>query len=125
MRLKRKHWKAPSMTACKGEIWLANLNPQKKPNEVGKMRPVLVIQNDILNRSAYPNTIVIPLSTRLVDDAEPLRFRISARKKLEKDSDALIGHIRSIDNDRFVEKLAEVTEEELKTVLKLLIEILE
>lgn len=113
------------MTACKGEIWLANLNPQKRANEIGKMRPVLVIQSDVLNHAAYTNTIGIPLTTQLIDDAEPLRFRFTAREKLEKNSDALIGHIRSIDNDRFVEKLANATEDELKTVMMLLIEILD
>jgi len=113
------------MTACRGEIWLANLNPQKKANEIGKMRPVLIIQSDVLNQSAYTTTVVIPLTTQLIDDAEPLRFRFTAREKLQKNSDALIGHIRSIDNDRFVEKLATATDEEIKTVMMLLIEILD
>jgi mRNA interferase MazF len=31
--------------AYRGEIWLANLNPNKKNNEVGKTRPVLIIQD--------------------------------------------------------------------------------
>lgn len=113
------------MTAYKGEIWLANLNPQKKANEVGKMRPVLVIQSDLLNQSAYTNTVVIPLTTQIIDDAEPLRLRFRAREKLKHDSDALIGHIRSIDNDRFVEKLATATDEELKAVMLFLLEILD
>ncbi len=113
------------MTACKGEIWLANLNPQKKANEIGKIRPVLVIQSDVLNQSSYTTTVIIPLTTQLIDDAEPLRFRFTAREKLEKNSDALIGHVRSIDNDRFVEKIATSTDDELKTVLILLIEILD
>lgn len=113
------------MTACKGEIWLANLNPQKRANEIGKLRPVMVVQSDVLNQSAYSNTIVIPLTTQLIDDAEPLRFRMTAREKLEKNSDVLIGHIRSIDNDRFVEKLANATNDELKMVMKFLLEILD
>ncbi len=113
------------MTACKAEIWLANLNPQKKANEIGKMRPVLVIQTDLLNQSSYGNTIVLPLTTQLVDEAEPLRFRISKQEKLEKDSDILIGHIRSIDNDRFIEKLATVDNDEMTLIMKLLLEILD
>lgn len=39
----------------KGEIWLVNLNPIKKNNEMGKVRPVLVYQNDELNHSDYPS----------------------------------------------------------------------
>lgn len=48
------------MTAYRGEIWLANLNPVKKNNEVGKVRPVLIFQNDDLNESQYPTTIILP-----------------------------------------------------------------
>jgi len=53
----------------KGEIWIANLNPVKKNNEVGKIRPVLIFQTNDLNQSDYPTTIVIPLTTSLIDDA--------------------------------------------------------
>ncbi len=113
------------MTVCKGEIWLANLNPQKQANEVGKIRPVLVMQGDALNRTMYPSVIVMPLTTQLVDDAEPLRFRITPRQKLEKVSDLLVAHIRAIDRNRLIEKLAELTVEELRQVQMLLDEILE
>ena len=37
------------MMVSRGEIWLANLNPTKKNNEIGKVRPVLIYQNDELN----------------------------------------------------------------------------
>lgn len=30
------------MMVSKGEIWLVNLNPIKKNNEMGKIRPVVV-----------------------------------------------------------------------------------
>ena len=72
------------MMVCRGEIWLVNLNPTKKSNEMGKVRPVVVFQNDELNHSDYPTTIVIPLSTSLVDDSQPIRMRVSAREDLEK-----------------------------------------
>ncbi len=113
------------MTVSKGEIWLANLNPQKKPNEVGKMRPVLVVQSDFLNVNNYPTTIVIPLSTKLIDDTEPLRYRVTKREKLQQNSDALIAHIRAIDNNRFVEKLACLIPKEIKSVKKLVTEIID
>ncbi len=111
------------MTVSKGEIWLANLNPVKKSNEMGKIRPVLVYQNDELNHSAYPTTIVIPFSTSLVDDAQPLRLRIIKRDKLQKDSDLVITQIRSVDNDRFIEKLGNLESKEMKKVKELFDEI--
>ena len=112
------------MTAYRSEIWLANLNPSKKVNEVGKIRPVLIFQNDELNESNYATTIIIPLTTSLIDDAEPLRYRINTREKLEKNSDLLIAHIRSIDNDRLIQKIAQLTTEEMYKVKKLLDEVL-
>jgi len=108
---------------CRGEIWLVNLNPLKKTNEMGKIRPVLVYQNDELNHSDYPSTIVIPLSTSLVEDAEPIRMRINKREKLEQDSDIVITQIRAIDNDRLIEKLATLTKEEMQKVKELFEEI--
>jgi len=50
------------MTALRSEIWLANLNPSKKSNEIGKIRPVLIFQNDELNRSSYPTTVILIMS---------------------------------------------------------------
>jgi mRNA interferase MazF len=82
-----------------GEIWLADLNP-KVGTELGKLRPVLIIQNQILLEINHPSTLIIPLTTKLIDDTEPLRIRIKAQYKLEKDSDLLIDQIRAIDNKR-------------------------
>jgi len=112
------------MTISKGEIWLANLNPIKKNNEIGKIRPVLIYQSDDLNHNNYPSTIILPLSTELIDDVQPIRFRISKREKLKKDSDIVITQIRAIDNSRFVEKLAVLNADELFQINKLLFEVM-
>lgn len=82
-----------------GEVWLANLNPGKG-TEPGKTSPVFILQNQTLLDIQHPSTVIIPLTTRLIDDAEPLRLRISAQDKLKKDSDLLIDQIRAIDNKR-------------------------
>ena len=85
-----------------GEIWLANLNPVKG-TEPGKIRPVLIMQNQALLDADHPSTLIIPLTTSLVDDAEPLRLRITACGKLDKDSDLLLDQLRAIDNKRLIE----------------------
>ncbi len=108
----------------KGEIWLVNLNPIKKKNEIGKIRPVLVFQNDDLNHNSYPTTIVIPLSTHLIDDSEPIRYRIKKRDDLEKDSDIVLTQIRAIDNTRFIKKLAILSDDEMKKLKELFDEIM-
>ena len=113
------------MTVSRGEIWLANLNPSKRNNEVGKVRPVLVWQSDLLNHSAYPTVIIFPLTTSLVDDTEPLRMRIQKRERLDKDSDMLIAQIRAVDKSRLIEKLATVTDEEIRRIKLLFDEVTE
>ena len=84
-----------------GAVWLADLNPQRG-TEPGKTRPVLIIQNQALLDAGHPSTLVIPLTTRLIEDAAPLRLRLSTRDRLDRDSDLLIDQIRAIDNKRLV-----------------------
>jgi mRNA interferase MazF len=98
---------------CRGEIWLINLNPIKKSNEMGKIRPALVYQNNELNHNDYPTTIIIPLSTSLIDNTQPIRYRITKRDDLKEDSDLVLTQIRAIDNDRFIKKLGNLTKVEL------------
>ena len=91
----------------KGEIYLAKLNP-KKGNEVGKIRPVLIYQTNLLNDCEHLTTIILPISTILIDDAYPLRYRISKRDNLEKNSDILCDQIRALDNQRIIPNLLTV-----------------
>lgn len=85
----------------RGEIWLADLNPPRG-TETGKTRPVLIVQSQALLDAGHPSTYVIPLTTKLVDDAEPLRIRVSAGGGLPQDSDLLMDQMRAIDNRRLV-----------------------
>ena len=85
----------------RGEIWLANLNPQRG-TEPGKTRPVLVVQAQALLDAEHPSTIVVPLTMRLVENAEPLRVRVPRSGKLRRDSDVLVDQLRAIDNRRLV-----------------------
>ena len=91
----------------RGVIYLANFNPSKG-TEPGKVRPCLVLQSDLLNEAGHPSTTVAPLTSQLTDDAVPLRFRISARDKLQSDSDVMIDQIRTIDNKRINDELLTV-----------------
>lgn len=84
-----------------GEIWLADLSP-KVGTELGKLRPVLVIHDQMLLDVEHPSTLIVPLTTNLIDNAEPLRIRIKPQDKLQKESDIIIDQIRAIDNQRLV-----------------------
>jgi mRNA interferase MazF len=107
-----------------GSIWLANLHP-RRGTEAGKTRPVLIIQNAALLDAMHPSTLIIPLTTNLVDDAEPLRIRVPAQEKLRKDSDLLIDQIRAIDNERFASgPLLQCSQEFMENVYSAILEVL-
>ncbi len=107
-----------------GEIWLADLNP-RVGTEAGKRSPVLILQNQILLDVTHPSTIILPLTTKLINNAFPLRIRLHAQKKLIKDSDIMIDQIRAIDNQRLVEgPLVKCSEEVLYDVKLAVIEVL-
>ena len=86
----------------RGELWLANLHP-RRGTEPGKTRPVLIVQSQALLDAGHPSTLIVPLTTSLVDDAEPLRIRLPAAGRLRRTSDLLIDQLRAIDNRRLVQ----------------------
>jgi mRNA interferase MazF len=82
------------------EFQLASNTDPRQGTEPGKVRPVLVLQNQALLDVDHPSTLILPLSTNLIDKAEPLRVRIPAQGLLERDYDVLIDQLRAIDNVR-------------------------
>ncbi len=104
------------MDLNRGDIVGINLNP-KKGDEVGKIRPCVIISNDDEN-NILDTIIVIPLSTKLIDDMLPYRLRLLKRDKLEKDSDVLVNHIRTISKKRVTSKIAKITNDEYKMIIQ-------
>lgn len=91
-------------TVKRYEIWLANLNPQRG-TEAGKVRPVLVVQSNLLN-NAHPSTVICPITTNVQPTLGVLRVHLKKGEGgLEKDSDVLIDQLRTIDNKRLVKNL--------------------
>jgi mRNA interferase MazF len=86
----------------RGEVWLANLNP-RRGTEPGKTRPVLIVQSQPLIDAGHPSTLVVPMTTNLEDDAEPLRVRVPADHGLRRESDLLIDQLSAIDNRRLLD----------------------
>jgi mRNA interferase MazF len=86
----------------RGEVWLANLDP-RHGTEAGKTRPVLIVQAQALLDAKHPSMLIIPLTTNLVEDAEPLRIRVPSSGRLRRTSDLLIDQLRAIDNRRLTD----------------------
>ncbi len=85
----------------KFHIYLADLNPPMG-SEPGKIRPVVVLQTDLLN-NIHPSTIICPITTKTSKDAEILRVHLYKKEAdLYHDSDILVDQIRTIDNRRFL-----------------------
>ena len=92
---------------------MAKLYPSKG-HEPGKTRPVLVLQTNMLNDIGHTTVIVVPLTTQLIDNVYPLRFRITKRDDLRENSELLCDQIRAIDINRLLpEKLALLSRQEM------------
>jgi mRNA interferase MazF len=92
------------------DIWIADLEPQRG-TETGKVRPVLIVQTNLLNNE-HPSSVVCPLTTNVQKDSEILRVHIKkGTSNLKVDSDIMIDQIRAIDNRRLVNKIGELTKE--------------
>ena len=88
----------------KGEIWWANLPTDPYGSEPGKRRPVLIIQNDLINRSNI-KTIICAVITSNMNQAQ-VPGNILLEKSitgLDKTSVANFSQILTIDKTRFTE----------------------
>lgn len=105
------------------EIWLADLN-LRIGTEPGKVRPVVIVQTDLLNE-IHPSTIICPVTTNVNVDIEILRIHLD-KKQLDYASDILVDQVRAIDNKRLIKKLSRLTvnqEKLLKKSLRIVLEI--
>ena len=98
----------------RGDVWLVNLSPNTRPDEIGKTRPALIIQCDELNETLN-NTVIIPFSTQVVDDAEPIRINYSFAF-LDKKSDLIITQIKAVSNTRLIKQIGTIPPIEMSKI---------
>jgi mRNA interferase MazF len=95
------------MKIRRGVLYLADLSP-RRGTEPGKMRPVLVVQNDLLNEVEHPSTWILPCTTRVVGDS---LLRVVLPRGVagnSEDCEVMIDQSRAIDNARFTKALRPV-----------------
>ena len=92
-------------------VYVVDLEPRVR-SKPGKQRPCLAIQPTEFSLAGLESTVVLPLTTRLVqEDAFPLRVRIPAGTAgLDRNSDVLIDQILAWDNSLFRRELGELPE---------------
>ncbi|SMN01111.1 Programmed cell death toxin YdcE [uncultured Candidatus Thioglobus sp.] len=99
----------------RGEIYLANLNPSRGA-EIGKIRPVLVIQSNQLNNINHPTVNILPLTTSCKKNTF-LRLRIKQRDQLKYNSDVICDYVRAIDSNKFTsDMLTKLTQNEMQQI---------
>jgi len=100
----------------RGEIWVGNLNPNRG-NEVGKIRPVLILQADFLLEQGEPTIVVLPLTTQVRNSKEPLHVTIAARDQLLQDCQVMPEQPRTLDRSRLAQgPLTRLTAQEMRAV---------
>lgn len=99
------------MEIKKWHIYTANLAP-RFGTEPGKLRPVIVIQTDLLNEADHPSTLICPLTTKILPKIKWLRIHLDKNEAgLKEKSDILVDQIRAIDNRRFEKNLGVISKE--------------
>ncbi len=108
----------------RGEIWIGNLNPSRG-REIGKIRPVLIIQSDELDEDTTPMLVILPLSTQVYPAFKRWRVSIPAKERLLKLCQVVTDQPRALDRSRFGEgPLATLSTEEMAAVEKSLLAVM-
>lgn len=103
----------------RGEVYLVNFG-KKYNSQFGKIRPALIIQNDVANRNIdkvdFKGVTVIPMSTNIFGG--DLRVKINNRDNLEKSSEICVNELCTLDLSRIkLDKLlTSLNADELKEV---------
>ena len=101
----------------RGGIYLAKLNPAKT-SEVGKVRPVIILNAQKILDMSPPVIFVCPLSSKSHSDFGSIHLRLKPRDNLEVESFALIEHCRAIGITRIIYPgIANVTNMELSSII--------
>ncbi|MEI6731057.1 MAG: type II toxin-antitoxin system PemK/MazF family toxin [archaeon] len=103
------------MEIKRGDILLVNFEPVRG-SEQGKVRPAVVVQNDVFNRFS-PLLIVIPLTSKIYTKGYPTNVFVKSEESgLNNDSTILSNQIRTIDKSRVVKKISFLNSELMKKV---------
>jgi mRNA interferase MazF len=112
------------MPIKRGHLYVIDFNPRIK-TKPGKLRPALVLQSDLVNEAGYPSTMVIPTTTRLIEDAGILRLRLNkGQGGLARDSDLLLGQMIAVANESFRQEIGALPDslmEELETRIRIIL----
>jgi mRNA interferase MazF len=100
----------------RGEVWRINLDPTIGA-EIRKTRPVIIVNDDDIG--ILPLKVIVPITDwKARYDLAVWMTKIEPNKRngLSKTSAADTFQIRSVSQERFVEKIGKVSDEELAEI---------
>ena len=100
--------------ASRGEIWRVDLKPIRG-HEQGRVRPALIISNDILNRGPAGLVTVVPLTTK----PRPIRSFLEIHPPdggLQKTSYIICDQVRTISTERLGKRFGAISKAMLAEV---------
>jgi len=115
----------PAVAVCRGDIFWVDLSGATGSEIDHKVRPAVVIQNDIGNRYS-PTTIVAPLSGRIRGKVYPIEVRLDSSDVLvstgdtglQKVSKVKLEQIRTVDKTRLRTRIGKVSPKKMVEIDK-------
>lgn len=100
----------------RGEIWWADL-AEPQGSEPGSRRPVLIVQDDLLNRSRLQSVMVAPLTSNLLRARAMGNVLLtSADAGLPRDSVVLVCQVMTVDKHFLTELVGALPRRALRLI---------
>lgn len=101
-----------------GEIWMSDLNPVIGSEQAGR-RPVVILSGNLMNKFLQV-VITAPLTSKIKNYQGNPIIQPSSSNGLKLESELMIFHVRSISKDRLIEKVGNISDQELRQALETL-----
>lgn len=98
-----------------GEIWMSDLNPVIGSEQACR-RPVVILSGNLMNKFLQV-VITAPLTSKIKNYQGNPVLKPSPLNGLKLESELMVFHIRTISKVRLIERIGEITKEELRTSL--------
>ncbi|MBI2634590.1 type II toxin-antitoxin system PemK/MazF family toxin [Candidatus Peregrinibacteria bacterium] len=98
-----------------GDIYWANLDPQKGSEQGGK-RPVVIISGNTMNDN-LGIVIICPISSKIKNYPACIKIVKNKLNNLEVDSEVITFQIRAISKLRFGRKIGVINRDQLRQIL--------
>jgi mRNA interferase MazF len=98
-----------------GALLVADLKP-RRGTETGKLRPVVVLQTDLLNRTGHPSTWIVPCTSRLTGESLLRVCLPTGAAGNDRECEVMIDQSRAVDNRRVRRRLGQLPSALLREV---------